>query len=112
MKTLTTAIIRDEKIQSLEKELNQLMIEKFVDELTFEDLIFQNQIHPQSKIPYTKMSVKIPECRVNKIYKVKDRRVWVHIGKTSEVNIKTFYVSYRVTILNLMKENIIKKFLN
>lgn len=112
METLVTTIVRDEKIESLKKELNQLMIEKFVDELTFEDITFQKQIHSSTKIPYTKMSVRIPECRVNKIDKLKDKRVSVYLGRSSDVDMRILQVSQRVIILNLMKENINKKFLN
>jgi hypothetical protein len=112
METLITTIVRDGKIESLKKELNQLLIEKFVDELTFEDISFQKVIHPRTKISYTRMYVRIPECRVNKIDKLKNKMVGIYLGKSSNVDSRILLVSQRVILLNLMKENIIKKFLN
>lgn len=112
METLVTTIVRDEKIESLRKELNQLAIEKFIDELSFEDIRLTSCIHTITGINYLKMYVHLPEYRSNTKDKVINKKQTAHLGKSSKVLPLMVNENFRNYMVIKMKDTLTRKFIN
>jgi hypothetical protein len=112
METLVTTIVRDERIKNLKEELNRLALEKFIDEVSFEDIRLTSCIHTITGINYMKMYVYIPEYRLNTKDKVINKKQTFHLGKSSKVLPLMINESFRNQMVRKVKESLVKRFLN
>ena len=100
----------NEKIDQLKKELDKLIVDKFVDELTFEDLTFSHTTHDQTKIIYVRVQVQVPQIKVSKKGS-SGIRTYIHLGRKDVVGEKLLNVYYQKVVLRMMKEHITEQFI-
>jgi hypothetical protein len=95
----------DVKIKETRNNLNKLIVEKFIKELTFEQLKIVSNKHNKSKWEYTAIYVNVPQIhmRGERTY---SNMVRQHICKSEEFNQSIQHVAYKNSLVDKMRESV------
>jgi hypothetical protein len=100
----------DIEIEKTKNKLNRLIVKKFIEDLTYEDLKFVEQLQKcgDTKVSYTYVRAGVPQIKLRSDER-KFNDVRFHLGRTDMLSKSRFYQN---EILERMKKEITEKYLN